>query len=229
MFSIIDKKTARKVLENAPLITSAVLLIGMMISGLSASPRAMAQAAGTAATQAKPASRASGGLSMISAPNHNYSPAKSRRVDTIVMHFISGINVNRNRWDDSALARKILTDNRVSAHYLIARNGTAYKLVDEHNIAWHAGGSIMPTPDNRKNVNRFSIGIEIIATKKSGFTDAQYDTLAKLVSGIKSRYPIRNIVGHDEIAGRRAVGMGLRKDLKEDPGPLFDWGRVSGR
>jgi|GEM_PF-930367 len=216
---------------HAPLAISILLIIGMMISGLSASPRGSARAASepektAAAETAKQASRASGGLTIIPSPNRNYSPAKSRRVDTIVMHFISGINVNRNRWDDPALARKILSDYRVSAHYLVARDGIVYKLVDEHNIAWHAGGSIMPAPDNRKNVNGFSIGIEIIATEKSGFTDAQYDSLEKLVSGIKSRHPIRNIVGHDEIAGKRAVGMGLRKDVKPDPGPLFDWGRV---
>jgi N-acetyl-anhydromuramyl-L-alanine amidase AmpD len=30
-------------------------------------------------------------------------------------------------------------------------------------------------------------------------------------------------VGHDQIAGERAVAMGLRKEPKTDPGPLFDW------
>jgi len=30
-------------------------------------------------------------------------------------------------------------------------------------------------------------------------------------------------VGHDMIAGERAVALGLRKEPKVDPGPLFDW------
>lgn len=169
------------------------------------------------------------GLSLISAPNPYYRTSPGRRIDTIVIHYISGINVDPGRWDDPQLAMQILRQNHVSAHYLVARDGIVYKLVDERNVAWHAGGSIMPTPDNRHNVNSYSIGIENIATAKSGFTESQYQALASLVDGIRSRYHITHIVGHDEIAGRRATGMGLRPDVKEDPGPLFDWSRIPGR
>ncbi|HEY3416512.1 MAG TPA: N-acetylmuramoyl-L-alanine amidase, partial [Armatimonadota bacterium] len=94
------------------------------------------------------------------------------------------------------------------------------------NIAWHAGGSIMPAPDNRRNVNRFSIGIENVATASSGFTDAQYRALSALITDIKHRHSIKHIVGHDQIGGERAVGMGLRRDVKPDPGPRFDWARL---
>ncbi|MHB0936903.1 MAG: N-acetylmuramoyl-L-alanine amidase [Armatimonadota bacterium] len=213
---------------------SILLLFGMMVASLMPSRVQAAPEPAKSATskpekvviaQARPAARPSGSLKIVSTPNKHYSRTSSRRIDTIVMHYISGINVDRSRWDDPALSRSILNRYGFSAHYLVARDGTVYKLVDEKNVAWHAGGSIMPAPDNRKNANRFSVGIEIIATHKSGYTEAQYDALEKLVSGIKSRHSIRHIVGHDEIAGRRAVGMGLRKDLKQDPGPLFDWSR----
>lgn len=232
------RKPARKLCTFAPIIVIS-LVLGMLASNLFPLARARgvpppAVAAAQAAPQAKVAvaqaaasksTSASGKLKIISATNKHYSRASSREVDTIVMHYISGINVNRSRWDDPALARSILDRYGFSAHYLVARDGTVYKLVDEKNVAWHAGGSIMPAPDNRKNVNRFSIGIEIIATHTSGFTEAQYDALEQLVADIKSRHPIRHIVGHEEIAGRRAVSLGLRKDLKQDPGPLFDWSR----
>ncbi len=164
----------------------------------------------------------------LSAPSRHYTKAASRRVDTVVIHYLSGINVDRSRWSDPNLCLEILRRYRVSAHYLIDRAGAVYTLVDERNIAWHAGGSIMPAPDNRRGVNRFSIGIELIATHTSGFTDAQYTALATLVRGIKSRHPIRAIVGHDQISGRRAVQLGLRKDVKPDPGPRFDWPRFRG-
>jgi len=228
MFLPSRHKPARALLAYAPMVMSALLLLGMMVASLlpsrvQAAPKPEKVMVAQVPAPALPPS--SGRLNIISAPNSNYSRSGSRRVDTIVMHYISGINVNRSRWDDPALAMKILSQYHVSAHYLVARDGTVYRLVDEKNVAWHAGGSIMPSPDNRKNVNRFSIGIEIIATDKSGFTEAQYASLTKLVGGIKSRYPISHIVGHDEIAGHRATGMGLRKDLKEDPGPLFDWSR----
>jgi N-acetyl-anhydromuramyl-L-alanine amidase AmpD len=32
-----------------------------------------------------------------------------------------------------------------------------------------------------------------------------------------------NYVGHEDIAGKTAKRLGLRKDVKGDPGPLFDW------
>jgi len=165
-------------------------------------------------------------LRIVPAPVNTYRPAATRRIDTVVVHYMSGINVNRSRWADPQLNRRILQQNGVSAHYLIDRGGTVYRLVNERNIAWHAGGSIMPAPDNRRNVNRFSIGIEVIATATSGFTDAQYNALSHLISDIKQRHPIRQIVGHDEIAGTRAMQLGLRRDRKVDPGPRFDWSRL---
>ncbi|MCL2219027.1 MAG: N-acetylmuramoyl-L-alanine amidase [Chitinispirillia bacterium] len=95
--------------------------------------------------------------------------------------------------------------------------------------AWHAGASIMPEPDNRKGANEFAIGIELMATAKSGFTDAQYNSLAELCKDIEKRRSKKmTYVGHDQIAGKRAVDMKLRADAKPDPGPLFDWGRFMG-
>jgi AmpD protein len=165
---------------------------------------------------------------VISSPSRHFSRSTGRAIDTVVIHYASGINVDPARWDDPQLVMHIFRDYRVSAHYLIARDGAIHRLVDERHVAWHAGGSIMPAPDNRRGVNRFSIGIELIGTRASGFTDAQYAALAELVRGITGRHPIRHLVGHDQIAGRRAVNLGLRKDVKPDPGPRFDWGRFRG-
>lgn len=163
---------------------------------------------------------------MVSAPNPYCRVTSGRHIDTVVIHYMSGINVDPARWDNPLLSQQILKASHVSAHYLIDRTGTAYRLVPEQNVAWHAGGSVMPAPDNRHNVNSFSVGIELIATQTSGYTEAQYAALVTLLKGIESRYPIRHIVGHDEISGSRALKIGLRKDLKEDPGPLFDWRRI---
>jgi AmpD protein len=92
--------------------------------------------------------------------------------------------------------------------------------------AWHAGGSIMPEPDNRRAVNDFSIGIELMATAASGFTTAQYRTLARLSVDIERRHARGfSYAGHDQIAGERAVALGLRAEKKVDPGALFGWER----
>jgi N-acetyl-anhydromuramyl-L-alanine amidase AmpD len=82
----------------------------------------------------------------------------------------------------------------------------------------------MPAPDLRINVNEFSIGIELMATAQSGFTDLQYDSAVRLSLFLEQHFNVEfSYVGHDTIAGPEAVELGLRKELKVDPGSLFDW------
>lgn len=152
----------------------------------------------------------------------------TREIDTVVIHFTSGRYVEPENPYDVFLNWKIFNFYRVSSHYMIGRDGTIYQLVRESDTAWHAGGSIMPEPDNRRGVNAFSIGIELIGMYDVPFEDAQYEALIALVRDIRSRHsvPIQNIVGHEHIAGQRAVELGLRRSAKDDPGPSFDWDRL---
>ena len=192
------------------------------------------------------------------------------RIDTVVIHHISAIKWRDPSFRDSALHDEILAFEKehpelaetfkdvkrykfepelcikilelygVSAHYLIDRNGKIIRLVKDEDVAYHAGKSLMPEPDNRTDVNWFSIGIELISThpdddpevaskREPAYTDAQYTSLAKLTKSLQEKYniDISNIVGHDEIAGDRAVSLGERsaESRKKDPGPMFDWGR----
>lgn len=147
-------------------------------------------------------------------------------VDTIVVHYMSAIEVNPNNLFSFEECLQILVDFDVSSHYIIDREGNVYCLVPESKKAWHSGGSIMPSPDNREKVNDFSIGIEMMATKDSGFTEPQYDSLKFLCNDIEKRFKIKNYTGHENIAGIRAVELGLRKDAKIDPGPCFKWFQI---
>ena len=149
-------------------------------------------------------------------------------IDTIVIHYMSAAAVSPDDPYNLSRLLKIFCDYGVSAHYLIARDGEVCRLVPEEMKAWHAGPSIMPEPDNRTGVNEFSIGIELAATESSGFTDAQYETLNGLCADIEERRRKKMVyVGHDMIAGERAVALGVRKEPKVDPGPLFDWSRLA--
>ena len=146
-------------------------------------------------------------------------------VDTVVFHYISALEINPSNPYDLKSVLEIFITYGVSCHYLINREGHIYQLVPEDKRAWHCGGSIMPGPDLREGVNEFSIGIELMATADSGFTDAQYNSLAALCFEIEKRQEIKRYLGHEEIAGEHAVKKGLRKGRKADPGPLFNWKR----
>jgi AmpD protein len=103
---------------------------------------------------------------------------------------------------------------RVSAHFLIRRDGALVQFVPCGLRAWHAGESAWR---GRVRCNDFSIGIELEGSDDVAYAPAQYATLAPLIRALRRRYPITDIVGHTDIAPGR----------KTDPGPAFDWRRVA--
>ncbi|GBU20877.1 N-acetyl-anhydromuranmyl-L-alanine amidase [Fibrobacteres bacterium R8-0-B4] len=171
-----------------------------------------------------------GSMIASSGQEHLWNERAGGAIDTVVIHYMSASAVSPGDPYNLSSLLKIFCDYGVSAHYLIARNGEVYRLVPEEMKAWHAGPSIMPEPDNRTGVNEFSIGIELAAAESAGFTDAQYGALNMLCADIEERSCQKMVyVGHDMIAGERAVALGLRKEPKTDPGPLFDWSRLTAR
>jgi AmpD protein len=103
---------------------------------------------------------------------------------------------------------------RVSAHFLIRRDGELIQFVSCHQRAWHAGVSCW---DGRQRCNDFSIGVELEGCDEQVFEDAQYASLVELIEMLRANYPVKAIVGHCDIAPGR----------KTDPGPCFDWRRLS--
>ena len=148
-------------------------------------------------------------------------------IDTVVIHAMSASGVSPENPFSVNNCIQILIDYDVSAHYLIDRGGNIIQLVPEDKKAWHAGISRMPAPDNRDGVNDFSIGIELIGNEEEPFEEAQYNALNFLLGDIKKRRnTVKNIVGHQHIATQELVDLGLRKDVKWDPGKMFDWGKI---
>lgn len=102
---------------------------------------------------------------------------------------------------------------RVSAHFVIHRDGALEQFVSCDERAWHAGASSF---FGRERCNDFAIGIELEGSDTTAFEAAQYVTLAALVKALVARYPIEALAGHSDIAPGR----------KTDPGPHFDWARL---
>lgn len=102
---------------------------------------------------------------------------------------------------------------KVSAHFLIRRDGELVQFVNTHQRAWHAGISSW---NGRERCNDFSIGIELEGSDFEAFTEPQYLTLLPLLATLQAGYPIKAITGHSDIAPAR----------KTDPGPFFDWARI---
>ncbi len=102
---------------------------------------------------------------------------------------------------------------RVSAHFLIRRDGELLQFVPCAKRAWHAGKS---TWRGRERCNDFSVGIELEGTDEIPFEDAQYARLQALIAVLRAHYAIAEVTGHSDIAPGR----------KTDPGSAFDWLKV---
>lgn len=107
---------------------------------------------------------------------------------------------------------------RVSAHFLIRRDGELVQFVPTTARAWHAGESAYT---GRDCCNDFSIGIELEGSDHVPYEDVQYMHLADLIKALRSGSAllrVADVVGHCDIAPGR----------KTDPGPAFDWPRLRG-
>lgn len=159
----------------------------------------------------------------IRSPNRDARP-DGTPIRLIVVHGISlppgefgGDGIVRlftNRLDESGHPYFTTVSHlRVSAHFLIRRNGELIQFVGCRDRAWHAGVS---TWKGRDRCNDFSIGIELEGTDDLPYAPAQYTMLARLIRALKRVCPIEDIAGHSDIAPGR----------KTDPGPAFDWARL---
>jgi len=133
--------------------------------------------------------------------NFGMKSVDNRVIDAIIIHSV--YNASEGDKYDVDLVIKEFSHYGVSSHYVIGRDGTIYQLVREKNISYQAGKSSLP--DGRTNVNSCSIGIEIITSKDSldAPTEFQIKSLTALVKDIQSRYKIKYVLRHSDIAPGR--------------------------
>ncbi|WP_031301849.1 N-acetylmuramoyl-L-alanine amidase [Sphingobacterium paucimobilis] len=108
--------------------------------------------------------------------------------------------------------------SKVSAHYVIGRDGQVIQMLNDYERAWHAGKSKWGNIDD---LNSVSLGIELDNNGKEPFPDAQINSLLILLDTLKAKYliPQLNFIGHADIAPMR----------KDDPSVLFPWKRLAER
>lgn len=142
----------------------------------------------------------------------------------IVLHYTDGDSAKATRayFDNVRIeaARKDLARAgavNVSAHFLVDRDGTIYRLQPETRFARHCIG-----------LNHVAIGIENVGGEsRYPLTDAQATADAALVRDLVARYPtITHLLGHYEVMKFRDDPLFVERDPtykndKPDPGPRF--------
>jgi AmpD protein len=161
-------------------------------------------------------------------PNCDLRPPNTS-VDLLVIH---GISLPPGEfggpWIDDLFQNRLDSDAnpyfrgiarlRVSAHLLIRRDGELIQYVPLARRAWHAGRSCFR---GRGQCNDFSIGIELEGADDVPYADRQYQVLRETIKAVIRRCPS---ITPDRIAGHSDIAPGR----KTDPGPAFEWGRLSG-
>jgi N-acetylmuramoyl-L-alanine amidase len=117
---------------------------------------------------------------------------------------------------DQTLRTFTLERTKVSAHYVICKDGTIHHMLNDYMRAWHGG---VAKWGNNTDINSGSIGIEIDNNGFEPFETAQINSLLLLLDKLKNTYriPAENFIGHGDIAPKRKV----------DPNINFPWNQLA--
>jgi N-acetylmuramoyl-L-alanine amidase len=137
------------------------------------------------------------------------SPNHSGEIEPtlIVIHYTGDNSL------EGALSWLCATKSQVSAHLVVAKDGTVYQLLPFNIKGWHAGNA---SYDGRSGVNSFSIGIENVGIGDV-WPDEQIEANREIISVLFATYPIVDVVGHEDVAPGR----------KTDPGPNYPWNKAT--
>lgn len=183
----------------------------------------------------------------------NKSPHHTHRemaVRGVVIHYTGGPGAIAWFCDDRS---------KVSAHYVITRDGTVHELVPPSQVAYHVGvGEMEVDGEMRSDPNDFTVGIELDnhgclhRDASGGFwwgkrksrryegpepeqASLEYDEAGEVL-GWWEPYPEAQLVALEELLEKlgesNIVGheeVAMPLGRKRDPGPLFPWGRFKMR
>ena len=144
----------------------------------------------------------------------------------IVLHWTADMSFSKSF--KRLQPQKLFTDRKdiakasllnVSSQFLVARDGTIYRLMPEDWMARHVIG-----------LNYSSIGVENVGGKGNKIDDltpAQRKSNIALIKYLKAKYPsIEYLIGHHEYKQKESTSLWLEKDkgyrtIKSDPGAKF--------
>lgn len=133
--------------------------------------------------------------------NRSYKKVLRKRTKYIIVHTSeAGIRSTLN----TVSGGKCLRGSRRwtcggHAHYVIARDGRPYRVLDREYIADHAGLSMW---DGETDLSRVSIGIELVGYHYAPITPEQYRSVAVLIDILKDVHGLddRAVLTHAQVA-----------------------------
>ncbi len=145
-------------------------------------------------------------MQILQSPSKNYFKGRSGyKPELIVVHCTDGAFPGDLNWLKGG------GTSQVSSHYLVAPSGEVYQLVQDEDVAWHAGVVVEPSARLLKpgvNPNLYTIGIETSLRPNARMTEAQECALKELVKLVAERHGIPldrdHVIGHKEIRATKS-------------------------
>ena len=108
-------------------------------------------------------------IGIINSPNFDRKRRSNKSIKFLIIHY-TGMQSERE-----SIIRLCSPKSKVSSHFVINQKGKIYRLVQDNQIAWHAGKSCW---GKYKNLNKNSIGIELVNKgHKFGYTNFKKKTI----------------------------------------------------
>jgi N-acetyl-anhydromuramyl-L-alanine amidase AmpD len=157
----------------------------------------------------------------MKSPTH---PSRNQPLDMIIVHKTGGA-------EPYSAVQTFISNG--SPHYMIDREGHIIKFVIDSLAAGHVapekkddqGGAYSHWGTQTALAYR-SIGIENVGSDDQGLTDAQYQSLIRLIKELMDKHKIlrHRVIGHSDVLTDGAGNMNHRRQTC--PGWQFDWPRM---
>ena len=136
--------------------------------------------------------------------NPGFKKAKRKKTQYIIVHTSElGLETTLRVVLKGKRLRNGRTTHGGHTHYVIARNGRTYRILDKKFEADHAGLSMW---NGETNISKISIGIELVGYHYAPISESQYRSVGKLIDILQGVYGLddRAVLTHSQVAyGKR--------------------------
>jgi len=132
--------------------------------------------------------------------NPGYEKVRRKKTKYIIVHTSElGLKMTLRVVSKGKRLRNGRRTNGGHAHYVIARNGRTYRVLDKKYVADHAGLSMW---NGETDISKISIGIELVGYHYAPITDRQYRSVGILIDILQGVYDLndRAVLTHSQVA-----------------------------
>jgi N-acetylmuramoyl-L-alanine amidase len=132
--------------------------------------------------------------------NPRFKKVRRKNTKYIVVHTSElGLKTTLRVVSEGKRFRSGRRTNGGHTHYVIARNGRTYRILDKKYVADHAGLSMW---NGEEDLSNFSIGIELVGYHYAPISEEQYKSVGILIDILQGAYNLddRAVLTHSQVA-----------------------------